>query len=227
MKCCNCHIEYERNKYNTVKLCTKCNVKKKRTERKAYLVKKLGGKCVICGYDSCLRALSFHHVNPDEKECKISEISDKNISAMEKEADKCVLVCENCHKELDTYEKSLSKSGNCTCSICGRKYDYDRSLGHTKNKCNSCITALQKRAIKKRLVELKGGKCSICGYDRCLAALNFHHTEPGKKEFALSNAKRQPWAKVLKELKKCILVCSNCHMELHSAETGIEPITAQ
>lgn len=50
-----------------------------------------GGHCVICGYDRCIAALEFHHVIPGEKDTQVY----RNVS----EADKCVLLCSNCHKE--------------------------------------------------------------------------------------------------------------------------------
>lgn len=68
---------------------------------------------------------------------------------------------------------------------------------------------------KKLLVEYKGGKCEICGYDKCLAALEFHHIDPDKKDFSISSS-----SKSIDEFKleadKCILVCANCHREIHN-----------
>jgi hypothetical protein len=70
---------------------------------------------------------------------------------------------------------------------------------------------------KKYLVETHGGKCSECNYDRNLAALCFHHINPEEKSFTLDV--RNMYAKSLESLeeesKKCVLLCSNCHTELH------------
>jgi hypothetical protein len=68
---------------------------------------------------------------------------------------------------------------------------------------------------KERAVEYKGGKCERCGYDRCIIALEFHHTDPKEKDFHISSNMNKAWDKVKKELDKCILVCSNCHREIH------------
>lgn len=75
------------------------------------------------------------------------------------------------------------------------------------------------RELKERLVRLLGGSCSVCGYSRCLAALEFHHKVPGTKLFTLGGLKlcQVPWEKVLKEAEKCCLLCANCHREHHSA----------
>jgi len=68
---------------------------------------------------------------------------------------------------------------------------------------------------KQRMVDAMGGCCQCCGYDRCNSAFDFHHINPEEKEFSISTWKHKSWAKIIKELKKCILVCSNCHRELH------------
>jgi 5-methylcytosine-specific restriction endonuclease McrA len=72
----------------------------------------------------------------------------------------------------------------------------------------------ERRKNKKKLVEYKGGKCQICGYDRCIKALDFHHINPIEKEFELTFMNRK-WEVLKKEADKCILVCSNCHREIH------------
>jgi len=66
-------------------------------------------------------------------------------------------------------------------------------------------------------VEYKGGKCEVCGYDRCVEALEFHHRDLSEKEFGISaKGYSRSWKAVMKELDKCILVCANCHRELHA-----------
>jgi hypothetical protein len=67
-------------------------------------------------------------------------------------------------------------------------------------------------------VDLLGGKCSKCGYNKCLAALNFHHVDPELKEFNINQSMTMTWEVILEELKKCSLLCSNCHMEHHHCE---------
>lgn len=77
--------------------------------------------------------------------------------------------------------------------------------------------------IKEELVEYKGGKCEICGYNKCLSALEFHHLDPSKKDFGIaSNSSYKNITVLKKEIDKCILVCSNCHREIHSGITKLK-----
>jgi len=70
---------------------------------------------------------------------------------------------------------------------------------------------------KKRIVESMGGKCQICGYDRCLSNLALHHKDPTKKDFSLGGVRANPksWNKITEELRKCVLLCHICHTEIH------------
>lgn len=77
----------------------------------------------------------------------------------------------------------------------------------------SHIVAWRKRT-KKILIDACGGKCRICAYDRHVGALEFHHIDPSQKDFTISR-KIQSIEKILIEVQKCILVCANCHREIH------------
>ena len=68
---------------------------------------------------------------------------------------------------------------------------------------------------KERAIEYKGGECVRCGYKKCNSALEFHHTDPNEKDFGPSSNMNIAWEKLKKELDKCILVCANCHREIH------------
>ena len=72
----------------------------------------------------------------------------------------------------------------------------------------------QRLSKKYKLVSLLGGKCKICGYDKCIAALQFHHPDTVEKEFGIGDTFRS-FDKLVKEAKKCELVCANCHAEIH------------
>lgn len=81
-----------------------------------------------------------------------------------------------------------------------------------KNKCDSVVSWRKRTKIK--LVEYKGGKCEKCGYDKFLQALEFHHLDPKEKDFTISG-KSWSFEKLKTEVDKCILLCSNCHIEIH------------
>ena len=70
--------------------------------------------------------------------------------------------------------------------------------------------------IKKMAIEYLGGKCEICGYNKCPDAFDFHHKDPSIKEFRIGSFRIKSWEKIKKELDKCQLLCSNCHRELHN-----------
>ncbi len=83
--------------------------------------------------------------------------------------------------------------------------------------CTSDQTVERMRRFKQECVTYKGGKCSRCGYNRCIDALEFHHTNPKEKDIQLSAGKGYRFEKAIPELEKCILVCANCHREIHAA----------
>lgn len=71
---------------------------------------------------------------------------------------------------------------------------------------------------KNRMVKAMGGKCQCCGYDSCNNSLSFHHIDPSKKDMGFSETRANPkqWINIVEELRKCILVCNNCHGEIHA-----------
>lgn len=94
----------------------------------------------------------------------------------------------------------------------------------------------QKRRLQKRRKNIKnelrirfGGKCKLCGYSKCLAALDFHHINPESKIHDIAHLiKTTSLTMIETEVNKCILLCANCHRELHHNEKlgsieGIEP----
>ena len=86
-----------------------------------------------------------------------------------------------------------------------------------KDRAHYLVLAVSKRRRKIKLlaIEYKGGKCNICGYNKYVGALDLHHVN-GKKYFTIGDdGYAHSWTKIKKELDKCILICSNCHRELH------------
>ena len=111
------------------------------------------------------------------------------------------------------------------CGKCGNENDnpYVTRKGKIQSycrKCNNANTVERQRNFKKRLVAYKGGKCQCCGYDKTQDALDFHHIDPSDKSFSLSKIRLTSYdknrEKIERELDKCILVCRNCHAEIHA-----------
>lgn len=73
--------------------------------------------------------------------------------------------------------------------------------------------------LKQKAVNYKGGRCEICGYDKCIDAFDFHHVDSIDKDFNISN-KMTSWEKIKPELDKTVLLCANCHRECHA---GLHP----
>lgn len=94
-------------------------------------------------------------------------------------------------------------------------------LAQPRWRCKRCVgeaVGRRQRKVKRTLVAEAGGKCVVCGYDRCTANLHFHHLDPATKSFAMSMASGKSLTAYRQEAQKCILVCANCHGEL---EAGI------
>jgi 5-methylcytosine-specific restriction endonuclease McrA len=90
-------------------------------------------------------------------------------------------------------------------------------------KCRSEAVARRRRRLKEILVTEAGGRCCICGYDRSVAALHFHHVQPDDKRMAVS-ARGIPYSleTLRAEARKCVLLCSNCHAEV---ENGLATVS--
>lgn len=120
------------------------------------------------------------------------------------------------HQPLRLFDKDKTKKDGC--------YSYCKMCRQNKNKQYN-IDVERRRKIgrkywlaQRKLVDgLKINGCAICGYDKCAAALNFHHVNPKDKKFLVSpiTISRKD---IFEELQKCILLCSNCHREIHQKE---------
>jgi hypothetical protein len=128
--------------------------------------------------------------------------------------------------------KVLSTGGSMkTCPKCNQKKkisDFyirkDRESKKPQSFCKQCNhdnVLLRQRAFKLKCLEYKGKSCIKCGYSKCVAALEFHHTDPIQKDFIPSKFRHTSWEKnkdvIIKELDKCIVLCANCHREEHNS----------
>jgi hypothetical protein len=101
-----------------------------------------------------------------------------------------------------------------------------RKEGFRCARCRVEQVADKRRRIKRQLVLEAGGRCELCGYDRCVAALQFHHLDRGTKRFALSQqGVARSIAEAREEAAKCMLLCANCHAEVESAGAD-SPVTS-
>jgi predicted HNH restriction endonuclease len=129
--------------------------------------------------------------------------------------------CVECNKKhnINSLNRLQKRKEFNLCRICGNQ----KGNGGTKNYCSICCEKekIRRNSIvlenKKKAIEILGSKCSICGlkteiYD----VYDFHHKNPKEKEKSIRELLGGKWIIIEKELKKCSLVCSNCHRTLHS-----------
>lgn len=214
----------------------------KERELKKYLVDIKGGKCCLCGYNKNKWALEFHHIDPNIKSFAFSEkrvYSDKLFSELEK----CICVCVNCHRKQ--HEKEMPKfivptenpkyydikkhndfsKEKFICACC----EYTKSKQEMNNEykskisvckiCSSAIAVNSQRRSKQEYVDYLGGKCLICGLFEPLICLEFHHLNSKEKKFSIASKKWKILNEEIKsELKKCVLLCGNCHREEHASK---------
>ncbi len=151
--------------------------------------------------------------NGHEKEVQTTHLRNNTVGKCEKcyginnpnySQEKIEKICPLCYKKFYT-------------NIKNRKYCYECSPEQKYGTNNYQWT--KQRAIKKQLIEYKGGKCEICGYNKCQGALQFHHLNPEDKSFTISktnlNLNKYTIEELKKEVDKCILICANCHAEIH------------
>jgi transposase-like protein len=89
-------------------------------------------------------------------------------------------------------------------------------------KCRSENVANHRRRQKATLVAEAGGRCELCGYDRHIGALHFHHRDPATKSFTIAaRGMTRSLAAARAEMQKCVLLCGNCHAEV---EAGVRSL---
>ena len=118
----------------------------------------------------------------------------------------------------------MNKCLNCETELKGRQTKYcSRKCKNTYiNQSLQSYEAQQKRGRDRKLeiINIKGGKCERCGYKKNYAALEFHHKKPSQKKFQLDlrSLSNRKWELIEEEIQKCILLCSNCHAEIHNPD---------
>lgn len=115
----------------------------------------------------------------------------------------------NCKKSLVSYHCRANGLGGVKTEKLEESERNSRNYQRVKNR---------RQATKEKAIEYKGGKCQKCGYNKCSWVFDFHHLDKNKKDFTLSSYLTLSWEKIKKELDKCIMVCANCHREIHYEE---------
>lgn len=168
-----------------------------------------------------LRALNYS-VNriAEELNCAVSTVSyhvKKNgLSTVKKISDEQIILIKDYYLTHTT--KETAEFFGIGISTVKKYVDNKRVfLTDVDRKKNNVKSVLKRRLkIKEKSVEYKGGQCERCGYNKYIGALEFHHLDPKEKDITISKSGHcSSWEKVKNELDKCILVCSNCHREIH------------
>ena len=109
--------------------------------------------------------------------------------------------------------------GNWTKALeyCGLDISINKTMKHSNTWQRQKQRHLE---LKLELIQLLGGKCEVCGYNKNIGVLCFHHKDPKEKSISLDarSLGNRRWQSILEEAKKCQLLCSNCHLELHNPD---------
>jgi len=137
--------------------------------------------------------------------------------------------CPKCFKARESQRKAIWRNNNREKDrsrinryeqkhrrkVLKRKRKYAHKIGTPRNK-------LRRREAKRRLITEHGGRCIICGYNKNMASLTFHHPDPDVKELSISTLiNRYGLERARIEAEKCDLVCNNCHYEIHHPELSL------
>lgn len=169
--------------------------KKRRRRRKSELIAARGGRCLDCGYSGSLAVFEFHHRDPSTKSFALSEFRGA-LEYLQREAEKCDLLCANCHRIRHAALESASR---------------DPVVAHRRRRKLSAVTYM-------------GSTCYACDRDGPPALFEFHHWNADEKDFAISDAGvPRRWTKIVAELEKCVMLCANCHREVHAGVRELRP----
>jgi DNA-directed RNA polymerase subunit RPC12/RpoP len=109
---CGRRFAYDRRKGHTKRRCHSCGSNRatpaERQRLKRWMIGAHGGCCRVCGYSRCINVLTFHHVDPARKGFPIASAHNRGLAALRAELAKCVLVCANCHDEIEAGEDGSS-----------------------------------------------------------------------------------------------------------------------
>jgi hypothetical protein len=175
----------------------------------------MSGNKFIRQCKSCNKTLiykTFRTFDQAEKKNSLCKSCGNNLWKKNHPNTKCY-VCKKAIYRIPSRSKNIIF---CTYICRNKYYSKEKSFawkgGEKATKNNNRL-----RRIKNKLMAVQklGGKCVDCGYCSCLAVLEFHHLNPRTKDRVLRSIANASWKKTNREIKKCILLCSNCHRERH------------
>lgn len=153
-------------------------------------------KCVVCG-----------------KICEAQKSTKKYCSRSCEDKARAIRIKENSNK-IKNAKGMIQKQ----CLICGESFFPKTPSANQRLCCYKCFPE-GKQLLRSDFLDLikkqYGGKCEQCGYSTYLGALDFHHKDPSQKDFTIGNRDFR-LEQCIEEAKKCVLLCSNCHRELHA-----------
>lgn len=155
---------------------------------------------------------------------KIAKILKKGQTTIRYWINKHSLQTNSFHQDINTLQRKCYK-----CKEIKSKDDfYNRNEKRKQSYCKGCFNRIiMNRWLerKQKAILYKGNKCFDCNNQFPYPIYDFHHLDPSQKDYDWSKLKLQSWTTIIKELDKCILLCSNCHRLRHYKETleGIKP----
>lgn len=144
--------------------------------------------------------------------------------------DRPTLKCRGCEQDLpisEFYKEGKTSAGKQKFSArCCKCYDIHASQTYTSSKQHA-----EKKQLARDIINNAKTQCEVCGYNRCSEALDFHHINPADKLFEIADANTQFWKRskngitledLEAEIKKCVVLCSNCHREHHAGVLNLD-----
>ena len=120
----------------------------------------------------------------------------------------------------NTNKKNMIETKIITCPVHGEVKAAKHKNGNAASrfrcmKCSAEATQKIVEAKRDRAYNEFGSKCTVCGYDKCREALEWHHIDPSTKDITPAKVFSRSYDRILEELSKCVLLCANCHREEH------------